>query len=353
VTGTGPRGEKTRRLVLALVAVALGGAALWLFPWRAGQGPSSGAGVAVELPTPRGGGRPPPTFRDLTPPVEPSVPSNGPGPHFAYYQGRSGRLAEGLTPTTEDPATKLGATGEDPALEVWVPSIRVLAAGTPVLARLTDSGTAGPLVIRSARVGYSTSPRELPAATETMTKVAEGPTSVEFQHHFVPPAPPPAPGGSGHRTPPPRFFRYQVVIEGSRAGVPFDRRTGGIFYVHDPGAQLQPASAVLAPADGDLRLQITADVKRAGTYFLYAELWGGKDGQQPIAFARDRLSGVDEGQRPVELRFGGRILREAGIDGPYVVRNLRLQQVDTHPAHEADPIRALPPSPAWPASSFR
>jgi hypothetical protein len=53
---------------------------------------------------------------------------------------------------------------------------------------------------------------------------------------------------------------------------------------------------------------------------------------------------VAAGKRRLSLLFGGAILKEAGVDGPYVVRNLRFQQVDTHPPHESDPILVLPPS---------
>jgi hypothetical protein len=171
----------------------------------------------------------------------------------------------------------------------------------------------------------------------------------EYEAPFVPAS---LPGTTA--TAAPRAFRYQVVLQGVRDGQSFERRAGGLFYVHDARVTLDRSATTVTPDGGDLVVRAPLQVGRAGTYHLYAELWGGADGtgQEPVAFARERLVGVSPGARTVELRFGGAIIADSHVDGPYIVRNLRLQQVDTHPAHEADPVPALPPTPAWPSRQF-
>jgi hypothetical protein len=347
--------SRKRALIVGLGAAAVIAILAAVFHVRAGARRADAAQPSLpELPQPRGGVRPVPSFVGSSGGAGvPGGDLGGPGPHFAHYEGRSGRLAAGVSPgAAEEPATRFGAPGDDPALEVWVPSIRVLPRGTSVFARLTSRG-GEPLVVSAARVGYAANHRELPVPVETMTAVKQARDSVELEHHFTPPTEAAQTGDSGRRTPPPRFFRYQITVTGTRAGVPFERRAGGIFYVHDPGARLLAATAELAPEGGDLRLRIKAAVARAGTYFVYAELWGGPGrAELPVAFARERLAGLTPGEQMLELRFGGRIIHDSAINGPYVVRNLRLQQVDTHPAHEDDPIAELPPSADYPVDTF-
>ena len=296
--------------------------------------------------------RPPALSRaDRDPGREGPMPSSGtgPGPHIGRYGGHSGRLPATLSLAAAEPTTRIDSVESNPTLQVWVPSVRVTARGTTIFARLIDD-PAAPAAVSPPLVAIAAADQEpsdfLPM--QAAESGAAGPAH-EFRKGFVPPPAPAAPGSLL----PPRQFRYVVVVKGARGGEPFERRAGGLFFVHDPRAQLDPASAQVAPEAGDLVLRVDAQVERAGTYYVYAELWGGRgDGQQAIAFARDRLTGVPAGVRSIELRFGGRILAGAHVDGPYTVRNLRLQQVDTHPAHEADPIAALPATPAWPSARF-
>ena len=340
---------------LAFLAILALFIASWLGLRRRGHGATpDGAAVAVQQ-----AGRPDPRLRAARPPAlsraqpgpdvipAPATPGTGPGPYLHRYGGRSGRLAAGMKPAPAFPVTKIESSASNPSLQVWVPSLRATAAGTTVFARIADDGPAA--VVSSAQVAVApagTTPQDFSA----MQAQAGG---AEFRKSFVPPALDPA---DAQRAPP-RQYRYLVVLRGSRNGEPFERQAGGLFFVHDARAQLDPASVAVAPpdqSDGDLLVRLQAKLERPGTYFVYAELWGGQDGagQQAIAFARERLSGVSAGDRAIELRFGGAIVRDSGIDGPYVVRNLRLQQVDTHPAHEVEPIAALPPTPPWRSSMF-
>lgn len=69
-------------------------------------------------------------------------------------------------------------------------------------------------------------------------------------------------------------------------------------------------------------------------------------------YPESRLERQEPGKQALSLLFGGSIINSSSVDGPYVVRNVRLKQVDTHPAHEADPIAQLPPTPSWEAGGF-
>ena len=131
----------------------------------------------------------------------------------------------------------------------------------------------------------------------------------------------------------------------------FERTAGGNFYLHHPGGHRQAGAAEVLRHEGDLRVNTQAVIERPGTYFAYAELWGSASGDAP---SPSRAAPFRRGActRQLRLLFGGKIIRESGVDGPYVVRNLRFQQVDTHPAHEAEPVAALPPTAAYRAQDF-
>ena len=50
--------------------------------------------------------------------------------------------------------------------------------------------------------------------------------------------------------------------------------------------------------------------------------------------------------------FGGNIIRDSGVDGPYVVRNVRVRQISEFPFAEAEPVAVLLTTPNWNASAF-
>jgi hypothetical protein len=292
--------------------------------------------------------RPPALSRAERDPALPAVAASaGPGPHFARYGGRSGQLPATLTVAAAEPTTRVESAEKAPTLQVWLPSLRVTARGTTIHARLLDD-PATPAVASPPLVAIA--PAAAPLSSFVAMTVAAGTNPPEYEFAFVPPAS----GDTTSAAVPPRQFRYQVLVRGVRDGQAFERRAGGLFFVHDPRATLDVAATTVTRDGGDLVVRAPLQIDRAGTYFLYAELWGGSDGagRQPVAFARDRLVDVSPGPRTAELRFGGAIVADSHVDGPYVVRNLRLQQVDTHPAHEGDPVAALPPTPAWPAREF-
>lgn len=103
---------------------------------------------------------------------------------------------------------------------------------------------------------------------------------------------------------------------------------------------------------GDIEMVVTATVSRPGTYWIHAELWAGTSGNIPVAFAVDRIVNVEDGLLRRSMIFGGAIIRDRGLGGPFTVRNVRLNQVDTMPPQESTPVAELPPTPAWKVIDF-
>jgi hypothetical protein len=273
--------------------------------------------------------------------------SPGPGPHLLRYGGRSGQLPPGAVARAQTIAES-ASVDKQPELRVWLPSLRVTAAGTTIFARLRVGGAG--LQDASLEIGTAEEP-QTPTRFFPM-KITHAGSEPEYSWRFATPREAPG-GGSGLDTPPPAGVRYLVRARGRLDGVPFARSAGGVFYLHRPGGHLQLDRAEVARKEGDLLVQTSAVIDRPGTYWAYAELWGGSSGDRPIAFARERLPDLHAGRHAVTLRFGGLIVRDSGIDGPYLVRNIQFKQVDTHPPHEADPQPALPATPPWRATDFQ
>jgi hypothetical protein len=317
----------------------------------------TGSPARPDLPAPVAGPKGTPTFRPIPGRgpggALPPAPAAGPGPELLAYGGRSGRLPADRTVAPVEPRAETGSTEKRPELTVSLPSLRATAAGTTLHARV-DAGGRGLLGAVSAEVALASEPETTPSAFSAMP--ASGPAggpAVEFAFVYRPDRAVRDPAGpTPGRPPPPTAVRYLVRARGNLDGAAFERTAGGIFYVHHPGGHLQAGAAEVLRQEGDLRVKVEAVIERPGTYFAYAELWGGAGGDRPIAFARERLVGVERGTRQLLLLFGGKIVKESGVDGPYVVRNLRFQQVDTHPAHEAEPVAALPPTAAYRAQDF-
>lgn len=151
---------------------------------------------------------------------------------------------------------------------------------------------------------------------------------------------------------PPQEYEFLVHAVGTAAGAPFEKTTGGFFLAQSAEAQIDASRASIAHVGGDLQLTIGLEVDRPGTFFASAELWAGSAGDQPVAFARQRLDGLAQGDQQVTLLFGGRVIRDANLDGPYVVRNVRLLRVDSLPPHAGDPIDELMTTQAYRAAEF-
>jgi hypothetical protein len=358
----GPALTRGLRARLPALIAALGLAATLWWLTRSDRPPSAVARAGQRLPDGEVRAALPPRFtslRDVRPQRTPVMAnlsasalaarppgSAGPGPHLLRYRGRSGQLPPGSLARAET-VVESASVQKQPELRVWLPSLRVSPAGTTLFARLR--APAGQLQQLEVEIGIAAG-LESPTQFLPMKTTRDG-QEPEFSWRYQ--APRETRSGSGLDTPPPTAVRYLVRARGRLDGVPFVRTAGGLFYLHRPGGHLQLAATEVGRKDGDLVVKTAAVIERPGSYWAYAELWGGAGGERPIAFARERLAELPAGRHTLTLRFGGLIVRDSGVDGPYVVRNLQFKQVDTHPPHEAEPQAALPATPPWRASDFR
>src|SRR6185436_15367892 len=129
-------------------------------------------------------------------------------------------------------------------------------------------------------------------------------------------------------------------------------RLGTLVALQDGGATFRPGTASVAlDGHGNALLSIEVEVRRAGPYHAYAELWSPVAGRS-LAFGRKNLGRLEPGVHRISLLFGGQILRDSGVDGPYAVRNLELLRVTRQRPHRAQPVAELMTTPPWRASDF-
>ena len=288
--------------------------------------------------------KPPPRSQPVVSAPQPGADDPGPGPWIERYDGRSGRLSPSARPDGADPTTRIESPGNAPTLVVWVPTIRVQSGSEVVLhAALVDEDGA-PIVPQSIAASIARHGEE-PSVEMPLVPAPPG-----APHHFELRLR--APETEAPASPAPSAFDYVVQARGVHHGDAYARAAAGGFLVHSPGGGIDPASAHVERRGSDLALLFDARVERAGTYWAWAELWGGSDGARPIAFARERFERLGSGVRPLALVFGGAVIRDAGVDGPFVVRNVRWQQVDAFPPQEQDPIARLPPTQPFRARDF-
>ena len=268
---------------------------------------------------------------------EPAVNDDpGPGEHVLRYQGRSGRLSPQARPDGTEITTRITSTGPAPALVVWVPSLRVQADAEVVISAALVDEQGAP--VHAASIIAVVAAHGSPPGAEMPLSSVSAPDQ-QFELRLRAPAHPGA-------------FEYVVRARGDFHGEAFDRVAAGAFQVNAAGGRLDASAAKVEKHGGDLTLIVPARIEKGGTYWMYAELWGGPGGERPIAFARDRFENLPAGVRPLAISFGGAVVRESAIDGPYLVRNLRFQQVDAFPPQEGEPVAALAPTAAYRAAEF-
>jgi hypothetical protein len=274
---------------------------------------------------------------DGTPSVTPELGDPGPGPHIEYYQGRSGRLSPNAPIGGSQVPVQSSSAEQRPVLLVQAKSLRVNAGESMMLsAALVDSG--GKRTLAQAMT-IAIFPHDSPASRLEATMMPNGD---EHRFEFKPPA------QAGQDTKPPQ--QYEFVVHAQGAG--YERSANGLFFVQYPSAKIDSSSSKVDRQQGDIELEVTVQIQKAGNYFATAELWGGAEGARPIAFARQRLERAAEGAQRIKLLFGGKVIRDSGVDGPYVVRNVQLLSVDSIPPNQSEPVAELDPTPAWHASDF-
>jgi Domain of unknown function (DUF4785) C-terminal domain len=101
---------------------------------------------------------------------------------------------------------------------------------------------------------------------------------------------------------------------------------GSVMYTELPHGHLD-GHFTEAVVDGSLVIGAGVTVDEPGRFKVIASLYAA-DGQRAIAFAQHSMQ-LEAGARSVPLTFFGKILHDAGIDGPYVLRYMML--FEDHP----------------------
>jgi len=266
------------------------------------------------------------------------TPAGDPDPDegLLRYDGLSGRLSPNARAGGAELATKVTSTGAAPLLVV-----RVAAAKVP----------SGADLMVSAAVFNQ---RGRPIQPDSIVAVVAANGALPAPELPMQPA---AGGGFELRVPIPErpvTFGWAVRARGEMQGGLFDRVAAGAFRASAAGGRIDATAARVEKRNGDLELTAPAEIHVPGTYWVYAELWGGPGGTRPIAFARRRFEDLGTGSRALSLSFGGAIIRHSRIDGPYLMRNLRIQQNDgcDSGSEEEEPIPCLPPTAAYRAEEF-
>ncbi len=318
-------------------------------PWRSeAQRPASPGASSAPPRDPPGDIRQPiderpiPGFKP-----EPGSVDPGPGPYMDLYQGRSGQLSSYASPKAIDPTTQVSSRGGEPVVLAWVPSIRVQAGQDALIQAVVIDHEQKLVVPDSVAINIARAGDTKGAALNLPMQPAPPGAHHQFEYRFPTVDITPE---EGARTP--VTVNYAIEASGTFNGEHYDHVAFGSFNVQFPGAKNDPASATVQKHDGDITVSFRAQVDTPGTYWGYAELWGGEDGAKPVAFARERWENVARGEPTFTLTFGGLIIRDSKVDGPYIVRNVRFMQVDSFPPQENDPIPELPPTPAWHAADF-
>ncbi len=295
-------------------------------------------------------GERPPLVETPIPGFEPMEGEVDPGPGRDYmerYEGRSGAMSPSAHPGQHDVTTRLRSSGMQPHLVAWVPTIRI-QAGAPVVisAQLVDDHdrpvSGDEVTIAIGRQGHEA------IMMRAMPQAAPG---LDHQYELTFPAPSERPADGDANTP--VAYDYRIQATGTLDGEQFSRVVTGGFGVHDPPGAIDPTTLVVERDGTDIVLRFAVMTTREATFWGYSELWGGPEGGTAIAFGSDRFVAMPAGRHAVTLRFGGAIIHDRGVDGPYIVRNVKWMQVDAIPPQETEPILELPPTPDWPASSFQ
>lgn len=271
----------------------------------------------------------------------------GPGQeHVDRYQGRSGRLSPHADPHGTRATTPIRSHMAAPNVIAWVPSVAATIGEEVVLGAAVIGGEdeiVEPETIEATF--FRSDPSD--GVTVAMRRATRE-RAAQWEVGYVPTAEAHPIGADGA----PPLVRWTVRARGTYEGERYSRSASGLFHVSSPGARLDTGRARAERSGTDLVVRVPVVIERPGTYYGYAELWGGEDAATPIAFARDRVRYERAGEQVFTFLFGGAVIRERGIDGPYVVRNMRFMQVDSIPPHEQAPVEEVLTTPDWPVSGF-
>jgi hypothetical protein len=299
-----------------------------------------------ELPGPSDDGVPAADGRDK--PFS-AMPPAGARDYLTLYKGLSTRLNPALAPHESFPTTRI-ESGKSPRLVIWTVSNRTVVGDSARVHALLLDDKGERVWPVTAAIHLFPAGRPAEGYSTLMKPTPDDPAAMFAWAFHADPAKFPA-FGSGGKTRAPVMYGVFVHMEGTWEGKPFVRDAQGGFFVESPGASLDAERIAISRTQEDLVVSVHVQIERAGRYWAGAELWGGPGGTIPLALAQRPLGDLPAGPSTVELVFGGQILRDAGVDGPYTIRSIHLNQMDTVPPHQAPAIDEVK-TPAFRASEF-
>ena len=348
MTMTGKGKRPARFLWLAAGALL---ATWWLTEGHAPGGeeasPAAGQRVAAAGRTsPAGRPRALPSFQvaaaaDQAPPRAEEPEESGPGAEFMrLYNGQSGRLTNGESFEVRHGPRRMSRTGVPVTLWSTRNELRP-GDDTTLLVEAADADTLIEEATAELRIGDRVKRFPMSPSGPSTFGLKIGPDML----------PASTPDGDAD-TAPPIVLDANVEVKVQRRGQSTRARVATAVSVEDGGASYLPGTEeVRLTDDGSAALFIDVEVKRAGPYHGYAELWS-VSGNASLAFGRKNLGVLGPGRHRIALLFGGKIIRASGVDGPYAVRNLELLRVTRKRPHSAPPIAQLLITPAWRATDF-
>jgi hypothetical protein len=141
---------------------------------------------------------------------------------------------------------------------------------------------------------------------------------------------------------------YLVQVE-ARLDADQERKGATSFMYASPHGQLT-GNYRDAAADGSLVVGVEIEVTEAGRFHVEATLYG-PDGVEKIAWAQ-AAQWLEPGTHWLDLSYYGLILRERGIDGPYVLRYVALSTTTEMPNAKNRVAENAYRTTAYRASSF-
>lgn len=117
-----------------------------------------------------------------------------------------------------------------------------------------------------------------------------------------------------------RQVRLQVHLEA--AGVD---RLAHLDFTYTPRPLLELVGVATAVEDGALAIDLDLDVFEAGAYRFDADVLAA-DGETPVGWITEPWIELGAGRARVDLALFGKVLRDRGLAGPYVIANLRAER---------------------------
>jgi hypothetical protein len=304
-----------RRPAIVLGAALALALMLWLFT-RGDEAPAAGAPApapvaARALPTsamPAPAIAPPPTAPADDDPAgaeQQTVPAVAPPIEIAPdTQKLTAEFVPGTTEWEDVPIDESGA------LSLRILPVRYnVVAPDPIVVWLEVVDHAGRRV-EAPRAGV----RVRPMASASDADWIELPVVDAGDHHYVATLAPDAAQAT-------RLLGH-VIVEGrvDMPGAGVRRVPSGLMYTRGPGARFTGAGRDWIE-DGHLRLEAELAIDHPGTFTINAQIVG--PDREPIAWVRSTAA-LGQGTQHIDMQVWGKALHDAGIDGPYRVRNVLL-----------------------------